>query len=420
MRINFVIPNLRSQFTGGVECVIQYANGLSQLGYEVTIVPLQFSGMPDSNLLPVKAKVIRIIDAEAAGRELSLLLRLLMLKFKEQLFRISSPALSSIRKALVEAIAAHLRGERRYTYFTETCRRILAAGSIPDCDINIATSYATALPVYLSGKGRAFYFLQHFEELFAIDNLDAEFALWDAHITYSLPLQKIANSKWLQDVIRRKFGEVIPVVNNAIDHGVFKPMAGEQKKGKRVVSYGGRYARWKGFPEAVKAMKLVRQRLPEVEWIVYGPALVQPDNVEAPYTSAGAVYGAELARLYSSADVVLCPAWYESFPLYPLEAMACGGAVVTTPFGTEDYALDGVNALVVPARNEAAMAEAVIRLLTDQSLRQRMVSAGLETAKQFTWEKSVKQMEKTLLDGVAAVSNPKRFDEDMVKELSMP
>jgi len=43
-----------------------------------------------------------------------------------------------------------------------------------------------------------------------------------------------------------------------------------------------------------------------------------------------------------------CPlVGYESFPLFPLEAMACGLAVITTAPGTEDYAVNQENCLVV-------------------------------------------------------------------------
>lgn len=47
--------------------------------------------------------------------------------------------------------------------------------------------------------------------------------------------------------------------------------------------------------------------------------------------------------------------WYEGFPFPVLEAMSCGAAIVTTNHGTEDYALNEHNALVVPPKCPAEL-----------------------------------------------------------------
>jgi glycosyltransferase involved in cell wall biosynthesis len=113
-----------------------------------------------------------------------------------------------------------------------------------------------------------------------------------------------------------------------------------------VVTYS-RPEKWKGFQDAVPAMgELMKLHPGKIEWHVYGFAhAIGPDNPLAPYKFHGALGHDELSRLYAESDIVLCPSWYESFPLPPIEAMACGTAVVTTPYGTEDYAIDGHTAI---------------------------------------------------------------------------
>jgi glycosyltransferase involved in cell wall biosynthesis len=91
--------------------------------------------------------------------------------------------------------------------------------------------------------------------------------------------------------------------------------------------------------------------------------------------------------------VLVSASWYESFPLPPLEAMACGLPVITTPYGTEDYAFDGVNAIVVPPQDPKVLAEAIIRLLDDKDLREKLSKEGLNTAKKFTWDKTTDKVE---------------------------
>ncbi|MBU1177603.1 glycosyltransferase family 4 protein, partial [Patescibacteria group bacterium] len=150
-----------------------------------------------------------------------------------------------------------------------------------------------------------------------------------------------------------------------------------------------------------EAVKILRDTYPgrEIEWYVFGEALLPPDNKIASYKSTGFVQGKDLAKFYSSGDVMLCPAWYESFPLYPLEAMACGVPAVTTPYGTEDYAIDGSTALIVPAKKPQEMAKAMRRLIEEKGLANKLKANALAKTKEFTWEKSVTNLEKVLSVG---------------------
>jgi glycosyltransferase involved in cell wall biosynthesis len=74
--------------------------------------------------------------------------------------------------------------------------------------------------------------------------------------------------------------------------------------------------------------------------------------------------------------------------------MACGTPVVTTRYGTEDYARHEENSLVVMPRDIKAMAEAILRLLSDADLREKFRETGPQTAKRFTWEKTVDEFER--------------------------
>ncbi|MCL0070512.1 glycosyltransferase family 4 protein [Dehalococcoidia bacterium] len=260
----------------------------------------------------------------------------------------------------------------------------------PDCDINVATYCFTAFPVLRSGKGIPFYHMQHYEELFFADpHLKAL-----AKETYYLPLNKIANSVWLKNQIKERFGQDVPVVNPGINLNIFKPRKDKEAKGskKRVVCYGSN-TDWKGFKDAVEAMKIVFKERKDVEWIVFGLAPLKVLDAEAPYTFIKGIFNEKLAELYSSADVVFCPSWYESFPLPPLEAMACGAPLVTTRYGTEDYCFHEDNSLVVPPREPKLMAEAILRLLEDKNLASRQRENGLKTAREFTWDKTVDKVE---------------------------
>jgi glycosyltransferase involved in cell wall biosynthesis len=230
--------------------------------------------------------------------------------------------------------------------------------------------------------------MQHYESIF-FDNPKLKRL---AEETYDLPLSKIANSIWLSNQIKEKHGFEPPIVNPAINHNKFYPRDLKGPSYRRRILCYGRRDKWKGFKDAIDAMRIVFKKIQDVEWIVYGFKYL-PKSFDVPYTHVGFLNHEELAKLYSSVDAFFLPSWFESFPLQPLEAMACGTPVITTRFGTEDYAFDGVNAVVVPPKNPKALAAAIIRLLDDKDLREKLSKEGLNTAKKFTWNRTVDQVE---------------------------
>jgi glycosyltransferase involved in cell wall biosynthesis len=89
----------------------------------------------------------------------------------------------------------------------------------------------------------------------------------------------------------------------------------------------------------------------------------------------------DVARLLAAADIGLLTSVSEGIPLALIEAMAAGLAVVSTYVGgVREVVEAGVTGLLVPAGDDAALAEAVLRLAGDASLRVRMGRLGRERA----------------------------------------
>jgi len=77
--------------------------------------------------------------------------------------------------------------------------------------------------------------------------------------------------------------------------------------------------------------------------------------------------------------------------------MACGTPVVMTDNkGSRDYAIDGFNALISQPGDVKSLSDNLLKALQDDKLRERMIENGLETAKKFTWAKTVESFEKAL------------------------
>ncbi|HKQ52816.1 MAG TPA: glycosyltransferase family 1 protein, partial [Pyrinomonadaceae bacterium] len=101
----------------------------------------------------------------------------------------------------------------------------------------------------------------------------------------------------------------------------------------------------------------------------------------------GYVSDDDLRALYSSCRAFVYPSLYEGFGLPPLEAMACGAAVITSrvPAITETV---GEAARLVAPTDYRELAQAIIRLFEDAGERACLSSAGLARVARFSWEKT--------------------------------
>src|SRR5438477_10939226 len=132
---------------------------------------------------------------------------------------------------------------------------------------------------------------------------------------------------------------------------------------------------WKGVADGFAAVARVKDRVPSVRLVGFG---VKPPRTPAAYDEfhANPPQG-KLATLYSGCEIYLCPSWDEGLGMPPMEAMACGAALVTFDNGgCRDYAMDGETALVAPRRDVGALARALDRMVGEPPLRERLARQG--------------------------------------------
>jgi glycosyltransferase involved in cell wall biosynthesis len=134
-------------------------------------------------------------------------------------------------------------------------------------------------------------------------------------------------------------------------------------------------------------LNLFRQPSKSYEYLEFLKNKLTPE-LKNKVTFHGFVSRTDLVRLYYDADVfVFPPIWNEAFGVTPLEAMAAGVPVaVTRCGGIVETVQDQKTGFVVEPADAEALANAMLRLLEDDALREKMGRAGRQRALEFRWE----------------------------------
>lgn len=226
----------------------------------------------------------------------------------------------------------------------------------------------------------------------------------------------VAVSRFTRETLISGFGvwpKKIELVSNGVDLVRFAP---RPRRADLVARYGlaGRavlltvsrlYAR-KGVDRVIESLPRVIRSLPGIVYLIVGEGSYRPaleslvafHGLGANVVFAGAVPDYELTDHYSLGDVFIMAnrempdGETEGFGLVFLEANACGLPVIAgRAGGSVDAVTDRVNGLVVDGEDVAAIADAVVRLFRDDSLREALRVRGAAVAAGSGWDRRVEQ-----------------------------
>jgi glycosyltransferase involved in cell wall biosynthesis len=172
---------------------------------------------------------------------------------------------------------------------------------------------------------------------------------------------------------------------------------------ERVVVNVARIAPYKNQLTLAKAIPLVVQKMPGVRFLFVGPVgdkgyfrrvhqVIAKAGVKNNVDFLGEVFGLELRQLYSLSDVVACPSSSEAFGIMVMEGMAKGKPTVASDLETFQEMLGQERGILVPVFDHEALAEAIMGLLRNDSLRQQMGERVKEHVRcNYTWENVAKR-----------------------------
>ena len=147
---------------------------------------------------------------------------------------------------------------------------------------------------------------------------------------------------------------------------------------------------------ALRAFERVHAELPDAHLTIAGSGperdplekLAQSLGVSAAVKFTGRLDTADMARLYSCADIMLNPSRADNMPNSVLESLASGVPVVSTNVGGVPYLVThDETAVLVSVGDDTAMASAMLRICGDAPLRHRLISQGIAFVQQFTWSR---------------------------------
>ncbi|MGH7648351.1 MAG: glycosyltransferase family 4 protein [Gemmatimonadaceae bacterium] len=109
-------------------------------------------------------------------------------------------------------------------------------------------------------------------------------------------------------------------------------------------------------------------------------------TLEERVSLPGGVPKRDVPAWLAAADIFLNTTTIDNAPVSVIEAMACGLCVISTSVGGIPYLLDdGDTALLVPPRDADAMSNAVLRVLRDPALAERLSIQARSKAESFDW-----------------------------------
>jgi glycosyltransferase involved in cell wall biosynthesis len=174
----------------------------------------------------------------------------------------------------------------------------------------------------------------------------------------------------------------------------------------RIVSMG-RLDEQKGFDILLEAMAQVVSRVPDCVLTIWGEGasrgrlekLREQLDLEARVNLPGRT--SDIPMAFAEADLFVMSSRYEGFPNALCEAMACGLPVICTdcPSGPADIIRDGIDGLLVPVENSAALADAMEMLLREERQRAALSARAREVVERFglsevaaAWEKVLRPL----------------------------
>lgn len=231
----------------------------------------------------------------------------------------------------------------------------------------------------------------------------------------------VANSNYTKDLILKlgDYSKKIEIINPALDLKKYLEIDKTEARAKlgfqdeKIILTVGRLVKRKGFDMIIKSLPKICKEILDVLYVIVGSGsyedelknLVKKFKLEDKVRFEGRVEDKVLPYYYAACDVFCMPSRFvkeegsvEGFGIVYLEAGLYEKAVVGgRTGGVEDAVVDGQTGILVDPENVNEIAQALIKLLTDQELSNKLGVQGRERVlKDFDWDKQIEKVKNLL------------------------
>ncbi|MFX1487833.1 MAG: glycosyltransferase family 4 protein [Promethearchaeota archaeon] len=230
-----------------------------------------------------------------------------------------------------------------------------------------------------------------------------------------LAVEKSSYITTCSEYIRKEIKHFVPKVNinnifnlySAIEDK-YKPYPKEAEKLKArlnlkgpVVLYIGRIAKYKGVDDIIKAYKIAKKEIPNLNLVMGGKPDFSMQKIYQDWKRehkdirfVGFVSEEEIPIYFSMGDIFVTYSYAsEGFGLTPLEAIACGTPVICSSMIAYKEVLQD-NAIFVPPRNPKQLALEFVNLIKNDSKREDLIKNAQIFIKRYSWDSVGKRLEK--------------------------
>lgn len=264
-----------------------------------------------------------------------------------------------------------------------------------DFDAIIATAnhtVASLLPFVGQNKVLGYY-IQDFEPYFYQENSPEYTAALNSYICID-NMKLFTKTEWNKNEIKCKVGKDVAVIGPSLDVDLFMPRPRQHpiwpQSPMRICAMVRPASKHRNPLFTMEILREIAHQFSteKVEIIIFGVDSEDPKYIKLPrdfpHSSMGILNPQEMAILLNDCDIFADFSVYQAMGLTALEAMSCGTAIlVPVAGGANSFAKHEINALIVDTTSQAECTNALIRLITDRGLRERIQRSGIDTAARF-------------------------------------
>lgn len=351
MKICFVLERFTRRAIGGYKIVYEYANGLANRGYQVSILYTNRSAFVNY-------------------------------KVPKKLYRLCSNIMTCVEPRW-------FRLNKSITKISGTSKNFYK--KITDIDVCIATGVETVQYCldYFSNS-ELIYLIQDFETWVR----DKE----EIYSTYNIGMRNVVVSNWLKILVDSHSSYKSVLIKNPIDLNVYrikKPIELRKKHSIGLLYHTGEH---KGLNYSIKTLSLLKEIYKDLEVYAFGTS--EPnDEIPGLVKYIRDASQQETVEIYNTVSIFICSSLNEGYGLTGMEAMACGTVLISSDYaGVHEYGIDGYNCLLSPVREPEKMVNNIIKVFEDDNLKNNISRCGRESLKEFTWDKAISKLESVLND----------------------